>query len=139
MPTRRYVSDGVSLPGSSAPISQAVVVNGQCYVSGQLSVSASGAYLPGTAREEAERAFANLIACLRLAEFTAADVVFAEVAFADLPDLPAVNAVWEAVFAGDARPARTIFQAAALPFGAKVKVVAVAIRSDSIPHTLPTR
>lgn len=41
----------------SSPISNAVVVGGSCWISGQLSVGDDGQYLPGTPRDEAARAF----------------------------------------------------------------------------------
>jgi hypothetical protein len=39
-----------------------------------------------------------------------------------------VNAVDAALFPEGRRPARTVYQVAALPFGGKVKVIRVAIR-----------
>jgi enamine deaminase RidA (YjgF/YER057c/UK114 family) len=130
MTERQYVTGGPGLPRWPNPISHAVVVGNHCYVSGQLSVSEAGAYVPGTAGEEAERAFANFLAAVLAAGFGAEDVVFVDVAFLDLADLPAVNAVYAALFPEGRRPARTVYQAAALPFGGKVKVTGVAIRDD---------
>jgi 2-iminobutanoate/2-iminopropanoate deaminase len=51
-----------------------------------------------------------------------------DLAFADLADLAAVNADCARLFSEGARPARTVYQAAALPLGAKIKVQAVAAR-----------
>jgi enamine deaminase RidA (YjgF/YER057c/UK114 family) len=39
-----------------------------------------------------------------------------------------VNAVYASLFPEGRRPARTVYQVAALPFGGKVKVTGVAIR-----------
>lgn len=47
---------------------------------------------------------------------------------ADLADVPAVNAVYAVLFPEGRRPARTIYQAAALPYEGRVKVQAVAVR-----------
>ena len=125
---RKYVATGEGLPKWNAPISHAVVVDNICHVSGQLSIDASGAYVPGTVREEAERAFGNLFAAVRAADFSVADLTFIDIAFADLRDLGEVNRLFAELFAEGRRPARTIYQAAALPYGAKVKVVGVAIK-----------
>lgn len=84
--------------------------------------------MPGTAAEEAERAFANVFAVLRAADFSPTDIVYVDVAFLDLADVPSVNAVFARLFAEGQRPARTIYQAAALPYGGRVKVQATAIR-----------
>jgi 2-iminobutanoate/2-iminopropanoate deaminase len=125
---RRFVTQGEGLPRWSSPISHAVVVNNICYLSGQLSIDESGNYVPGTAREEAVRAFNNLFAAVRAAGFSIGDVVFIDIAFVDLADVGQVNALYAELFPESKRPARTIYQAAALPFGGKVKVMGVAIK-----------
>ena len=48
MAARTYIQDGEGIPNWSNPVSHAVVVNGTCYVSGQLSVSQAGGYMEGT-------------------------------------------------------------------------------------------
>ena len=125
---RKYVTEGEGLPRSASPISHAVVVDNVCYLSGQLSVSAAGEYMPGTALEEAQRAFDNLFCAMRAAGFAVEDVTFVDIAFADLGDLPQVNQLFAKLFPEGMRPARTIYQAAALPYGGRVKVMGVAIR-----------
>jgi 2-iminobutanoate/2-iminopropanoate deaminase len=125
---RKFVTQGEGLPQWSSPISHAVVVNNICYLSGQLSIDESGNYVPGTAREEAVRAFNNLFAAVRAAGFSIGDIVFIDIAFVDLADVGQVNALYAELFSESKRPARTIYQAAALPFGGKVKVMGVAIK-----------
>jgi 2-iminobutanoate/2-iminopropanoate deaminase len=125
---RRFVTQGEGLPQWASPISHAVVVNNICYLSGQLSIDESGNYVPGTAREEAVRAFNNLFAAVRAAGFSIGDIVFIDIAFVDLADVGQVNALYAELFPESKRPARTIYQAAALPFGGKVKVMGVAIK-----------
>ena len=125
---RTYVTEGEGLPTSASPISHAVVVDNVCYLSGQLSVSAAGEYMPGTALEEAQRAFDHLFCAMRAAGFAVEDVTFIDIAFADLADLPEVNQLFAKLFPEGRRPARTIYQAAALPYGGRVKVMGVAIR-----------
>lgn len=125
---RKFIVEGEGLPRWSSPISHAVVVNHICYLSGQLSVDASGEYIPGTAREEADRAFGNLLCAARAADFAIEDITFIDIAFTDLADLPEVNDVYAKLFPEGKRPARTIYQAAALPFGGRVKVMGVAIK-----------
>ncbi|MEO8808280.1 MAG: RidA family protein [Burkholderiaceae bacterium] len=105
-----------------------MVVDNICYLSGQLSTSADGEYLPGTALEEAQRAFANLFNAVRAAGFAIEDMTFIDIAFADLSDLPQVNHLCATLFPEGRRPARTIYQAAALPYGGRVKIMGVAIR-----------
>ena len=68
--TRRYIVDVDGVPPSPSPISNAVVVGNQCWISGQLSVGEDGAYVPGSAIEEARRAFAHVF---RIAEAAGKD------------------------------------------------------------------
>ncbi len=125
---RRFITEGAGLPRWSVPISHAVVVDDICYLSGQLSIDESGAFVAGTALQEARRAFANLFAALRAAEFAIGDLVFVDIAFIDLADVDEVNGLYAELFTERMRPARTVYQAAALPFGGRIKVMGVAIR-----------
>ena len=116
------------MPRWSNPISHAVVVNEACYISGQLSVSEDGEYIEGSAREEAERAFDNVFAVARAAGFQKEEIVYIDIAFSNLAELPEVNELYMELFPEGRRPARTIYEAAALPFGGKIKVVATAVK-----------
>lgn len=129
--TRQFITEGEGLPQLAVPISHAVVVNNICYISGQLSVDQAGQYVAGTAREEAERSFANFFAAVAAAGFAREDVVFVDVAFTDLADVTEVNALFGEYFPLGKRPARTIYQAAALPCGGKIKVMGVAIKETA--------
>jgi len=51
-----------------------------------------------------------------------------DLAFLDLADVKAVNGLYAELFPEGQRPARTIYQAARLPFGGRIKVQAVAAR-----------
>ena len=123
--SKRTIIDVPGVPRSPSPIANAVVAGGTCHVSGQLAVHDDG-YRPGTAREEAARAFELVFLIVEHACFARADIVCVDLAFADLDDLPEVDALYGELF--DEPPARTIYQAAKLPFGAKVKVQAIAMR-----------
>ena len=128
---RNFITSGEGLPNWSAPISHAVVVDHMCYLSGQLSIDGDGNYVAGSIEEEARRAFANLFAALKAAQFTPAELVFVDIAMIDLGDVGAINDLYASLFAEGCRPARTIYQAAALPYGGKVKVMGVAIKEKS--------
>ena len=126
--SKRYIVEVEGVPPSPSPISNAVVVGNQCWISGQLSVGDDGSYVPGTAREEAARAFAHVFRIVKAAGFERSDIVYVDVAFIDLADVKEVNALFAELFPVGARPARTIYQAAKLPFGGRIKVQAVAAR-----------
>jgi 2-iminobutanoate/2-iminopropanoate deaminase len=127
--SKRFIVEVKGVPPSPSPISNAVVVGNQCWISGQLSVGDDGQYAPGTAAEDAERAFAHVFRIANAAGFAPTDIVYVDLAFIDLADVPEVNLVCAKLFAEGRRPARTIYQAAQLPFGGKVKVQAIAARA----------
>lgn len=126
----RYVTSGPDLPPSPSPISQAVVAGDHCYVSGQLATDVDGSFQSGPVRVEAEMAFRNLFAALTAAGFAREDLVYIDLAFVDLADLPAMNELYAELFEEGRRPARTVYQAAALPYGGKIKVQGVAVRQS---------
>jgi 2-iminobutanoate/2-iminopropanoate deaminase len=126
----RYVVSAPDLPASPAPISQAVVAGRHCYLSGQLATNIAGEFCPGSVREEAELAFRNLFAALTAAGFSRDDLVCVDIAFTDLAELPAVNALCAELFAEGRRPARTVYQVAALPYDGKIKVQGIAIKQE---------
>lgn len=126
--SHRYITSGPDLPAAPSPISQAVVAGDHCYVSGQLATDASGTFRPGSTRTEAELAFRNLFAALDAAGFAREDLVYVDLAFLDLADLPQVNALFAELFPEGRRPARTVYQAAALPYGGRIKVQGIAVR-----------
>ena len=127
---KRYIVSGPDLAAAPSPISQAVVAGNHLYISGQLAVDSHGTFRAGSAGAEAELAFRNLFAAVGAAGFKPDELVFVEIAFIDLGDLPAVNALFGKLFPEWMRPARTVCEVAALPYGAKVKVHGVAVRSS---------
>jgi 2-iminobutanoate/2-iminopropanoate deaminase len=66
-------------------------------------------------------AFDNLFAVLAAANFSKEDIVFVDIAFIDLKDIAVVNPYFDSLFETERKPARTIYQAAALSMGAKIK------------------
>lgn len=126
---RQFITQGEGLPKWSNPISHAVAAGNMCFISGQLSVSNDGKYCPGTPTEEAMLAFSNVFAAAKAAGFEKDEIVYVDLAFDDLSDLDEVNQVYITLFEEGRRPARTVYEAAALPFGGKIKVVATAVKT----------
>ncbi|MCZ8369538.1 MAG: RidA family protein [Porphyrobacter sp.] len=123
---KRFIGAAEGVPASPSPISNAVVCGNTCHISGQLAVYDDG-YHPGPAREEAERAFDLVFLIAKAGGFDRTDIVYVDIAFTNLEqDLPEVNALCRELF--DPFPARPIYQAAALPFGAKIKIQVIAQR-----------
>jgi 2-iminobutanoate/2-iminopropanoate deaminase len=128
MNKKKYISSGEGLPNWSNPISHAVVANNMCFVSGQLSVNELGEYVSQSVLNEGKLAFLNVFSALKSAGFHKDDLVFIDIAFNDLKDLPIINQLYIELFKEGKRPARTIYQAERLPFDGKIKVTATAAK-----------
>ena len=126
--TIRRISSGPGLP-AGFPFSLASEANGTLYISGMPALDPAGKFAQGTFAEEADRAWANVVAIAEAAGYSADDVAYVQVVLADIGDYGDVNDWWRRQFPDPARaPARFTFQAGALPFGAKVELQAVAAR-----------
>ena len=128
MNSKKYITEGENLPKWKNPISHAVVVNNMCFISGQLALNNQGEYVSGTALGEAQLAFTNFFSVLEQSGFEKRDIVFIDISFNDLNDLPIVNQLFEDMFTVGKLAARTIYQTQALPYGGKIKVTGTAVK-----------
>lgn len=128
MTPKTYITTGEHIPTPTAPISNAIVAGNYCHVSGQLAVDKNGVFVGGTTLEQVQLAFNNIFAILKEADFSKEDIVFIDLAFIDLKDISIINQFYDSLFETGRKPARTVYQATALPFGGLIKVVAIAIK-----------
>lgn len=118
-------------PAAIGPYSQAVIANGFMYSAGQLALDpASGEMVKGDIVAQTERVMENLQNILASAEAAWSDVVKVTVYLQDLAHFPTVNEIY-ARWIGDARPARSTVQVAALPRGALIEVDVIALLPSS--------
>ena len=114
-------------PKPVGPYSQAVIHGGFVFCSGQIPLDPATGVLVGTDIEaQTEQVLANVTAVLHAAGSSLARVVKASVFLADLADFPRMNAVYTRHFTGEPKPARSTFQVAALPLGARVEIEVIA-------------
>jgi 2-iminobutanoate/2-iminopropanoate deaminase len=114
-------------PAAVGPYSQAVTVSDLVYTAGQIGlVPATGAIAGDTIEEQTHQVLRNLKAVLEAAGSGLDRVVKMTVFLADIREFAAMNAVYATYFTTDP-PARSAFQVAALPLGAKIEMEAVAI------------
>jgi 2-iminobutanoate/2-iminopropanoate deaminase len=126
--TRQAVSTNAA-PPAAGPYSQAIATQDHVFCAGQIgSDPATGELVDGGVEAQAERVLRNLEAVLDAAGCTMADVVKTTCFLADIADFAAFNAVY-ARFMPDPPPARSTFQVAALPKGARVEIEAIAVRN----------
>jgi len=113
-------------PAAIGPYSQAVSAGGFLFTAGQIALDPhSGQIVDGGVQQQAERVMANLTAVLKEAGTDWSSVVKTTVYLHDMADFPAMNEVY-GKWLGDARPARSTVQAAALPRGVLVEIDVVA-------------
>jgi len=113
-------------PAAVGPYSQAVVAGGLIFVSGQLPIDpATGAFPSEDIKELTRQSMKNLGAILKEAGTSMDKVVKTTIYLKDLADFAAVNEVYASFFKGS-YPARSCFEVAALPKGAKVEIEAIA-------------
>jgi 2-iminobutanoate/2-iminopropanoate deaminase len=113
-------------PGAVGPYSQGVAGGGFVFTSGQLPMDPkTGKFVEGGIREEARQCLENVRAILEAAGTSMDKAVKATVFLADIKDFAAVNEVY-ATFFKDAPPARSAYQVAALPLGARVEIEMIA-------------
>ena len=129
--TIRRISSGPGLP-AGFPFSLASEGNGILFISGMPALDEDGKFAPGTFGEEADRAWASILAIAAASGCGSADFLYVQVLLADIGSYGDLNTWWRRQFPDPARaPARLTFQAGALPFGAKIELQAVAAAPDA--------
>ena len=110
--------------------SQAIRTGDLVFVTGQTGREPGSGKLEEGLEAQTRRVLANVDAILDAAGCTSADIVKATVLLADIKDFKAFDVIYGSWLPGDGvtppRPARTAFQAAALPAGALVMLEVVA-------------
>lgn len=111
-----------------APYSVAAEAAGLVFVSGQVAINpASGERAPDDVTAQAEQVMENIGGILGDLGLGYDDIVKTTIFLADIASFPAVNEVYGSYFSAQP-PARSTFQAGALPGGFLVEIEVVAAR-----------
>jgi 2-iminobutanoate/2-iminopropanoate deaminase len=114
-------------PRAIGPYSQAVVVNGMAYLSGQIPIDPStNQLIEGGIEQQTERVLENLKAVLEAAGASFASVVKTTVFLKDMAEFPKMNEVYSRYFPENP-PARSTVQAAKLPRDVGVEIDCIAV------------
>ncbi|MEY2798422.1 MAG: ribonuclease [Actinomycetota bacterium] len=125
----KYISSKAA-PPAIGPYSHAVVAKGFIFASGCIGLDPQSKKLVvGGVEAEARQAIRNLESILKDAGGSLDSIVKITLLLQDIRDFASVNDILSAVLTKDRYPARTTFQAGALPLGAKVEIDAVAARN----------
>ncbi|KAJ2804685.1 hypothetical protein H4R21_001550 [Coemansia helicoidea] len=128
--SRKVVSTS-SAPAAVGPYSQAIVANGFVFTSGQIPINpATGKIEAEGIVEQTEQVLKNVAAVLEASGSSIENVVKTTCFLDDINEWPKMNEVYAKVF-HTAPPARSAFQVAKLPMGAKIEIEAVAMLNSS--------
>jgi 2-iminobutanoate/2-iminopropanoate deaminase len=121
-------------PPARGTYSQAIRTGDLVFVTGQTGRDPENGKLEEGLEAQTRRVLSNIDAILNAAGCSPADIVQVTLLLADIKDFKAVDQIYAAWIPGQgvtpARPARTAFQAAALPAGALVMLEVIAACPD---------
>lgn len=112
-------------PQPIGPYSQAVLVNGTLYCSGQIPLNANGELIGADVAEQTEQVCANIKAVLDTAGVTFDNVVKTTCFLHDMDDFANFNSVYEKYFVS--KPARSCVAVKTLPKNVLVEVEVLAV------------
>lgn len=124
---RKFI-DTDKAPRAIGPYSQAVVLNGMVYTSGQIALDPeTQEFLQGDVAEQTERVLKNLKAVLEEAGSSLEEAVKVTVFIKNMDDFPVVNEVYARYFVN--KPARSTVEVSRLPKDALVEIECIALVS----------
>lgn len=113
-------------PAAIGPYSQAVLVNGMLFVSGQLGLDMKTGEIPESAVEQAKCSLENIKSIIIDAGGSMDDVVKCSVFLKDMDEFAAMNEVYGEFF-NEPYPARVTVEVSRLPKDVKVEIEAIAV------------
>lgn len=120
-------------PAPVGPYSQAVIVNGMVFVSGQIAIDPETNQLMGSGdiEQQTKQVMANLEAILTAAKSSWSEVVKTTIFLKDMSHFSSVNEIYAKFFDSENAPARACVEVARLPKDVLVEIDCIATVSDS--------
>ena len=112
-------------PQAIGPYSQAVMVEGILYSSGQIALTPEGELIEGGVQEQTRQVLQNLSAVLEAAGGSLQDVIKTTIFLARMEDFAAVNEIYAEFFDAH-RPARSTVAVKTLPKNVLVEIDCIA-------------
>ena len=106
--------------------SQAILVNGMLYISGQIPINPNSGELVVGIEKETHQVMENLKAILQAADIGFSNVVKTSIFLTDMAVFPLVNDIYSSYFSGNEFPARETIQVAGLPKGVNIEISMIA-------------
>lgn len=115
-------------PKAIGPYSQAIEINGQLFISGQVPVDpATSKVVEGGVKEQTLQVMKNIEAILHEAGYAFSDVVKSTCLLSDMTHFAAMNEVYGSYYKENP-PARAAFAVRELPLGVMVEIETLAIK-----------
>ncbi|PWM36113.1 MAG: RidA family protein [Clostridiales bacterium] len=121
----KTVIDTKKAPGAIGPYSQAIVVNGMLYTSGQIPINPADGSIPEGITAQTEQVIKNIAAILEEAGTCFENAIKTTCFIADMGDFGAFNEVYAKYFTG--KPARSCVAVKTLPKNVLVEVEVIAV------------
>ncbi len=116
-------------PQAIGPYSQAIVVDGMLYTSGQIGLTPEGDLVGEGIEEQTHQVLKNLSAVVKEAGGSLNDVIKTTIFLADMDDFVVVNTIYAEYF-GEHKPARSTVAVRTLPLNVKVEIECIAKPSN---------
>lgn len=107
------------------PYSQATVVNGFVFTSGQIALTKNGDFIDGDVAQQLEQVLCNLNNILIASKSSIENIVKTTIYLTNIDDFGVVNKIYEEFFKNH-KPARSTVEVSALPKNAKIEIEAIA-------------
>src|SRR6056297_2071425 len=114
-------------PAAIGPYSQAVEINNTLYISGQLPINAETQEMPDKISDQAEVVMKNIGIILEEAGYNYQQVIKSTIFLADINNFQEMNEIYGKYYKENP-PARSAFQVANLPKGAKIEIETIAAK-----------
>ncbi|MDP2235030.1 MAG: RidA family protein [Bacteroidales bacterium] len=115
-------------PGAIGPYSQAIVINGMLFISGQIPIDpATGKVVEEDITIQTEQVMKNIGAILEAAGYKFSDVVKSTCLLSDMANFAAMNAVYGKYYQHEA-PARAAFAVKTLPLNVLIEIETIAVK-----------
>lgn len=115
-------------PVAIGPYSQATLVNGTLYISGQIPVDPENGKLVEGIQKETHQVMKNLKAILKAADMDFGNVVKASIFLKNMDDFAEVNEIYASYFENEIYPARETVQVSCLPKNVDVEISMIAFK-----------
>jgi 2-iminobutanoate/2-iminopropanoate deaminase len=118
-------------PQAIGPYSQAVVVNGFVYTSGQIGLLPNGELVADDVESQTHQVMKNLFYVLEAANARFNDVVKTTIFLEDMRDFDKVNAIYAHYF-GTHKPVRSTVAVRSLPKNVKIEIDCIAMADANV-------